>query len=157
MKITHILKILTVIIALSTTACVEQKEYRGYSFKQENVDKIKIGTSKDQVRTLLGTPSTTSIAGGEKWYYVGNEFIRESFFDPKLDKQNILVISFAGSSVSKIDKIDETSSSRVEVADELTPNEGNKMNAFQQFFGNLGKFNAAKDKAGAPSNRRGRR
>ena len=56
-------------------ACSPVKVDRGYIFDPKDLTKIQAGvTSKEQVRTIMGSPSTTSTIDGEACYYISSKF-----------------------------------------------------------------------------------
>lgn len=59
------------------------------------LDQIPVGASQDQVRIVLGTPSTTAEFGGDVWYYISQTRVRRvAFQNQKIVDQRVLAIYF---------------------------------------------------------------
>src|SRR3984885_11285127 len=69
---------------------------RGYQIDEKTYSQVKIGaSSKQEVLTLMGTPSTTSTVGGDAWYYIGQKMQRAlSFMPVKMTDQHVLAVYF---------------------------------------------------------------
>ena len=127
------------------SACVKVEENRGYvKGASVNVERIKIGvTDKNDVRYLLGSPSSISTFGGEIWYYIGLTMHRASFLKPDVVDQNILIVSFDESGiVEDITQKGAEDRRNIEISEEATPTEGNRLTIMDQLLGNLGRYNA---------------
>lgn len=151
---------LSALIGLTLTACDPTVETRGAVKDPEWKEQIKAGeTTRDEVTTLLGTPSTTSSFGQETWYYITSRRENYGFMKPKIAAQNVLRLTFDASGVvASIEELDETKMREVEVTERVTPTEGHQMTFFEQLVGNVGRFNTPNDSAIAPgSNRPGGR
>lgn len=67
----------------------------GYQGDPRTLDQVKVGSSAEQILTLLGTPTTTSTVGGDAWYYVTQVTNRDiAFQQPKLVDQRVFAIYF---------------------------------------------------------------
>ncbi|HWJ76003.1 MAG TPA: outer membrane protein assembly factor BamE [Kaistia sp.] len=59
------------------------------------LEQIPVGASQDQVRIVLGTPSTTAEFGGDVWYYISQTRVRRvAFQNQKIVDQRVLAIYF---------------------------------------------------------------
>src|SRR5260221_12753673 len=69
---------------------------RGYIADQRTMEQVQIGsTTKPQALALMGTPSTTSTAGGGAWYYIGRKMQRSLAFMPAtLTDHNVIARHF---------------------------------------------------------------
>jgi outer membrane protein assembly factor BamE (lipoprotein component of BamABCDE complex) len=67
----------------------------GYQSDARSLDQVKVGSSAEQILTLLGTPTTTSTVGGDAWYYVTQVTDRDiAFLQPKLVDQRVFAVYF---------------------------------------------------------------
>ena len=64
----------------------------GYQSDPRSLEQVKVGSSAEQILTLLGTPTTTSTVGGDAWYYVTDRDI--AFQQPKLVDQRVFAVYF---------------------------------------------------------------
>ncbi len=125
------------------SGCVSTKENHGYIQKAELVNQIKAGTSgKEDVLRILGSPSTTSNFGNEKWYYISKKTEGIAFFDPKILEHKVFSVEFSNDIVTKISELSEKDMRKVNFAEEATPTEGTRLGVFEQLLGNLGRFNS---------------
>src|SRR5262245_62138631 len=64
---------LGLLIALGLTACAETLTKRGHQFHDNDLKQIQPGMSQEQVKTSLGTPTTTATIGsGSAYYYISS-------------------------------------------------------------------------------------
>ncbi len=136
---------LVMILALS--ACIENPEYRGFTTSAVPFDKVIVGTStREDVRTLLGSPSSVSSFGDETWYYISTFHVRKaSFMTTENRQQKIVAIVFDDAGVvSHIGGNAGEANRPIEFADDVTPTEGNEITVMQQLLGNFGKFNKSR-------------
>ena len=67
----------------------------GYQSDPRSLDQVKVGSSAEQILTLLGTPTTTSTVGGDAWYYVTQTTERDiAFLQPKVTDQRVFAVYF---------------------------------------------------------------
>lgn len=135
---------LSLIISILMTSCTSTINNHGYIEKPEEEAKITPGTSKIEVIQLLGTPSTVSNFGPERWYYISKKTESIAFFDPKLLDQKVFYIEFNGDSVAGTGKLNKAAAKELNYASEKTATEGTKLNVMEQLIGNLGRFNSSR-------------
>ncbi|MDZ4366715.1 MAG: outer membrane protein assembly factor BamE [Afipia sp.] len=130
--------------SMAFAACSPVKEDRGYIFDPNDLTKIQAGaTSKEQVRTIMGSPSTTSTVDGEAWYYISSKFETTTFFRPKEVDRAVAAVYF-----EKTDVVQEVAyygledGQIVNFVDRTTPTRGKELTILGQLFGNLGRYNA---------------
>ncbi|VTZ22332.1 SmpA/OmlA domain protein [Methylocella tundrae] len=67
----------------------------GYQTDARTFDQVRVGSSAEQILTLLGTPTTTSTVGGDAWYYVTQVTDHGlAFMQPKLIDQRVFAVYF---------------------------------------------------------------
>jgi outer membrane protein assembly factor BamE (lipoprotein component of BamABCDE complex) len=66
----------------------------GYIISQDQLDQVPIGSSKEQVDYVLGTPSTTATFGNEVYYYISQTTETTMFLAPKTTDRRILAVYF---------------------------------------------------------------
>jgi outer membrane protein assembly factor BamE (lipoprotein component of BamABCDE complex) len=117
---------------------------RGYQIDEKTYSQVKIGTTtKQEVITLMGTPSTTSTVGGDAWYYIGQKMHRALAFMPvQMEDQNVLAIYFEPKS-GKVQRIANYGMKDGQVFDfvsRTTPTGGQEPNFLRNMFNNLFRF-----------------
>jgi outer membrane protein assembly factor BamE (lipoprotein component of BamABCDE complex) len=120
---------------LAVSACVSHEDRRGYAIEFAKLEDVKPGSStRDDVFAALGSPSTTSGFGQEKWYYTS----------PELAGQETITVTFRPDGVvQSVEKGQGEASRDIAFARDKTRTEGNSITVMQQLLGNLGRFNAA--------------
>ncbi|HLO76739.1 MAG TPA: outer membrane protein assembly factor BamE, partial [Magnetospirillum sp.] len=87
-------------LALFAAACTPSVDLRGNLPDPEALSQIKPGkTTREEVQTLLGTPSATSTFGEESWQYISSRTETTAFFKPEVKERKAVSISFDRSGV----------------------------------------------------------
>ena len=131
---------------LQLPACIPpQIENRGYVDALGHTKEIVVGTTtRDDVRTLLGSPSLTNNFGEETWYYISKQKKAVAFLKPEITDQHVTRITFDQTGiVTHLENKTLKDSEQIQVAKEVTPTEGQQLGFFEQMLGNVGRFNAA--------------
>jgi outer membrane protein assembly factor BamE (lipoprotein component of BamABCDE complex) len=117
---------------------------RGYQVDEKTYSQVKIGTTtKQEVLTLMGTPSTTSTVGGDAWYYIGQKMHRALAFMPvQMEDQNVLAIYFEPKSgrVQRIANYGMKDGQVFDFVSRTTPTGGQEPNFLRNMFNNLFRF-----------------
>ncbi len=148
MKITNFsLTTLAILTALSlTTGCAKEINAHGFNFEHSNFKSIKVGeTSRHQVLSELGSPTSTSDFGEKKYYYISNKVERIAFLDPTIIEQRVLSIGFDNAGiVQDIHELTLDDARKVIFSENRTEIKGNSVTAMQQILTNIGKYNKKK-------------
>ena len=133
---------LTPVVALG--ACDTTVMNHGHRLADEDLGQIRPGvTSRGEVMALLGTPSTQGSFDEDTWYYVGRRVEERTFYNRSLTAQDVVRVRFDDTgTVSAVERFDIADGRTVRPSDDSTPTGGNELNVFQQFVGNIGRFNA---------------
>ena len=116
---------------------------RGYQIDERSYSQVKIGDStKPQVLSLLGTPSTTSTVGGDAWYYIGQKMHRSLAFMPvRMEDQNVLAVYFdKGGKVERVANYGMKDGQVFDFVSRTTPTGGNEPDFLRNMFSNLFRF-----------------
>ncbi|MDJ1257423.1 MAG: outer membrane protein assembly factor BamE [Candidatus Midichloria sp.] len=135
----------TLLILLVCTACTKDIRYHGYNLDKEVIKKIvPMKSTLNEVIENLGSPTTATLYGEPKFFYINHKYKRRLFLNPALIDQNILQISFTqGGTVTSIERysFSDVKSFRFDEASTYLP--GNNIGVLQQIIGNIGKYNNA--------------
>lgn len=124
------------------TACSPVVVDRGYIFDPNDLDKLQTGASKEQVRTIMGSPSTVSTVDGEAWYYISSKFETVAFYQPEEIERTVAAVYFDKTeAVQQIAYYGLEDGQIVNFVDRKTPTRGKELTILGQLFGNLGRFN----------------
>jgi outer membrane protein assembly factor BamE (lipoprotein component of BamABCDE complex) len=91
-------------VAVTLAGCSEQLTKHGAQFHATDLQSVQPGMSQDQVRTTLGTPSTSAVVGdGNAFYYISSTMGQSSFFAPtEKDRQVVAVYFDQGGTVQNV-------------------------------------------------------
>jgi outer membrane protein assembly factor BamE (lipoprotein component of BamABCDE complex) len=128
-------------LALAMTACAEQITKRGHFFNDSELQQIQPGMSVDTVRSILGTPDTTStVASGNAFYYISSTETQKAFMKPSEVDRRVLAVYF--NQVCSVEKIAHYRMKDGRVFDYIkreTPSHARDESILSQLFRNLGK------------------
>lgn len=90
------LVVATVVVLGLLTGCSAQEELtHGYVISEATIAQVQVGSSKEQVLLVLGTPSTTSTIGGETYYYISQRRQRmAAFLNSTVTDQRVVAVYF---------------------------------------------------------------
>lgn len=136
---------------VSLAGCAPEISTHGYRLNEALLDQIEPGrTSRDEVLALLGSPSSRTTFGDSIWYYVSQRTERMSFYQEEVVDQEVIAITFDDRDlVRSIDRRGLADARQIELVERETPTSGNELSVFEQFIGNIGRFN--------PTNQQGNR
>ncbi|MFP4359860.1 MAG: outer membrane protein assembly factor BamE [Alphaproteobacteria bacterium] len=131
-------------LALLMGACSTNVETHGHRLDEDRVAEIRPGgSSRGDVSSLLGTPSTLASFDDRTWYYVGRRVEEQNFFNRDLAAQDVVRVRFDEFGiVQEVDRFELADARAVQPVRDATPTGGNELNVVQQFIGNIGRFNA---------------
>jgi outer membrane protein assembly factor BamE (lipoprotein component of BamABCDE complex) len=131
------------IAGLALVACTPQVSNHGYRLDEAALAQVAPGrTSREEVLQLLGSPSSLTTFDGSSWYYVSQRTERMSFYQEEVVNQDVVAISFDEfGTVSQVDRHGLDRAQEVSLVDRETPTSGSELSVFEQFVGNIGRFN----------------
>ena len=129
--------------ALATAACGPVVRTRGNLLTDEVLARVTEGQStRQEVVTSLGPPSTQSLFEDDVWYYVGQRTETSAFFAPEVTERRVVKIEFSPDGrVSAIEELGLDDGNEVLVVERETPTLGRQVTFLEQLLGNLGRFN----------------
>lgn len=127
---------------LAATACEPRYATRGNIPSQELISVVVPGVhGREDVRSVLGSPSVVSTFDDDVWYYIGRRTEQYAFFRRKTVEQQVLIIRYGGDGrVDKISRLDKSHGREIALVERETPSAGRKLGLFEQLFGNIGRF-----------------
>lgn len=128
--------------ALTLTACggglVTQ---HGYVASESALEQIQIGSSKEQVRLIMGTPTAVAAVDDRTYFYVSEITKQLYFFEPKTIDRRVLTFRFDDEDrVSNIANYGLKDGVVFDFISRTTPTRGDELTALRQIFGNIGNF-----------------
>jgi outer membrane protein assembly factor BamE (lipoprotein component of BamABCDE complex) len=135
------------VTGLALIACTPQVSNHGYLLDEAAFAQVVPGrTSREQVLQLLGSPSSLATFDGSVWYYVSQRTERMSFYQEEVVNQDVVAIAFDDlGTVTQVDRHGLDRAQEVSLVDRETPTSGSELSVFEQFIGNIGRFNPPVD------------
>ncbi len=131
-------------LALSLGGCLgyDGQVVHGYQANPKALDDVKIGSSAEQILTLLGTPTTTSTVGGDAWYYITEITDHSlSFLAPKVIDQRVFAVYFnKDKKVERVANYGMSDGKLFDFVSRTTPTAGAESSFLKGMFLNLMKF-----------------
>ena len=126
-------------------ACSPVIDYRGYLPKTADIKKLQVGQTKGEVKSLLGSPSTTATvySKNDSFYYISSVVERFAFYEPKVIDREILAVHFSPENrVLRFGHYGLEDGKVIDVISRETPTRGRELTILQQLFQNIGRFDA---------------
>jgi outer membrane protein assembly factor BamE (lipoprotein component of BamABCDE complex) len=123
-------------------ACEPRVDQRGHVATPGSIEKLQPGQqTRNDVLTLLGSPSTTATFDDETWYYISQRVETTAFLAPDVKDQQVMALKFDKAGVLKDMNTYTLQDGRaVEMVDRKTPTAGKELTIIEQIFGNVGRF-----------------
>lgn len=138
--------------APTLTACGAQIDRHGHVFIDVDLDQIQPGMSKDEVKTVLGSPDTTGTIGGDAFYYISTTQKTVAFLKPyEIDRQ-VVAVYFEGEGVRQVAQYGLKDGIVVNYYKGETPARGKDLSFLEQIFGNISNRQMFKDQRQNGSN-----
>ena len=127
---------------LALSACTQPVRVHGYIPDPEDVEQIEAGVhSRDDVFSILGSPSTISTFSDDKWYYIGQRSTQFAYELPDIFERSVLEISYDEIGfVTAMRYYDLEDGKEIEPVARVTPTEGRDFTVMQQLLGNFGRL-----------------
>jgi outer membrane protein assembly factor BamE (lipoprotein component of BamABCDE complex) len=127
-------------LALALAACSETVTKHGHQFQDNDLKSITSGMSQEQVRTTLGTPTTTATVGsGSAYYYISSTQGQTSFFKPVEKDRKVLAVYFNQlGSVDRVANYGIKDGKVFDFASQKTPTPSRDEGILKALFRNLG-------------------
>jgi outer membrane protein assembly factor BamE (lipoprotein component of BamABCDE complex) len=111
---------------------------RGYVLQDGALEQIPVGSSREQVLFVLGTPTTTANFDGEVFYYISQTVERLPAMQPRVTDQRVLAVSFDRESrVARISNYGLQDGRLFDFQTRTTPAGGRETTFLEQIFRNL--------------------
>lgn len=86
---------LVVMAALALVGCSEQITKHGHIFRESDLQQVQNGMTQDQVRMVMGSPTTTTTSGsGNVFYYISSTTGQSAFFKPTEKDRQVAAVYF---------------------------------------------------------------
>jgi outer membrane protein assembly factor BamE (lipoprotein component of BamABCDE complex) len=131
---------------LTLAACGAQIDRHGHVFVDVDLSQVQAGMSKDQVKSVLGSPDTTSTIGGDAYYYISTTQKSVAFLKPwEIDRQVVAVYFDGGEKVQQVANYGLKDGIVINYYKGETPARGKDLTVLEQIFGNISNRKLFKD------------
>jgi outer membrane protein assembly factor BamE (lipoprotein component of BamABCDE complex) len=84
------------LLAFGLAGCAETVIKHGHQFQESDLKLVSPGMSQEQVKTALGSPTTSAAVGsGSAFYYISSTQGQTAFFAPKEKDRQVLAVYFS--------------------------------------------------------------
>ena len=129
------------LMTLSLAACSEQITKHGHLFRETDIAQVQPGIGQEQVRMILGTPTTTTTSGnGSVYYYISSTEKKTAFLKgDEVDRQVLAVYFTPAATVDRVANYGLKDGKVFDFVSRTTPAPGGKEDGLiKQLFRNLG-------------------
>jgi outer membrane protein assembly factor BamE (lipoprotein component of BamABCDE complex) len=127
-------------MAAALAGCSSTVIKHGHQFQESDLQQISPGMSQEQVKTTLGTPTTTAAVGtGSAYYYISSTQTQTAFLTPTEKDRKVLAVYFTP--LGAVDKVAQYGLKDGKVFDyvtQQTPNHARDESILKALFRNLG-------------------
>lgn len=131
------------ILALFAAGCSSDLflVYNGNMPSPEKVAQVKKGQTQQEVRALLGAPSSVNALDENTWIYMSSTLKKVAFFNPQEIDREVLSITFdQNDKVHQIATYDKQSGQLIAVDQTQTPTLDDNQGFFHKYFGGVGTY-----------------
>lgn len=128
-------------VAVLVSACSEQITKHGHLFRETDIAQVQPGMGQEQVRLILGTPTTTTTVGnGSVYYYISSTEKKTAFLKGnEVDRQVLAVYFTPTATVDRVANYGLKDGKVFDFVSRTTPAPGGKEDGLiKQLFRNLG-------------------
>jgi outer membrane protein assembly factor BamE (lipoprotein component of BamABCDE complex) len=126
--------------AAALSACAPTITKHGHQFQDTDVAQISPGLSQEQVKTVLGSPTTTAtVGGGAAFYYIASTQKQTAFFKPDEVDRKVLAVYFTPlGSVERVSNYGLKDGKVINYSSDTTKNSAKDESIIKALFRNLG-------------------
>ena len=126
--------------ALVIAACSPTVTRHGHYFQDTDIQNITPGMSQEQVRSSLGSPTTTATVGsGSAFYYISSTEKESAFFKPEETDRKVVAVYFTPvGSVERVSNYGLKDGKVFDYSKRETPHAARDENILKALFRNLG-------------------
>lgn len=140
--------ILWLVMLLFTLGGCKTVEIRGQYIDDDTLSTIKNKKlTKSEIINLIGSPTLEPNYSQNIWYYIHRTTSYRAWFQPKIEEQKILKITFnQNEQVEKAEILTDNHQEELNLINEYTKTHGTELNGWQKFVKNIGRFNKTNSK-----------
>ncbi len=127
-------------LAAGCSSIGTQEATHGHLFTPEQLQQVRPGMSKEQVKLALGTPTTVTTVGNDAFYYISNKTKAGPFLGTReVDRRVVAVYFDQYGSVQRVANYGLKDGKIFDFISRETPSYGKDQSIIKQLFRNLGR------------------
>lgn len=133
----------SIIVLSFTTSCSKDLfiTHNGNMPTNERISRVKVGQSKAEVKSILGSPSNIVSLDKNTWIYMSSDIEQIAFLSPKEVNRDVLTIKFNESeNIMSINRMSKKDGVKLAISEEKTETVGHEPGFFEKFFGGIGSY-----------------
>jgi outer membrane protein assembly factor BamE (lipoprotein component of BamABCDE complex) len=133
---------IVLLTAVSLSACGTPPIQHGYVLSEEALAQVPVGSSREQVLLVLGSPSTTSAVAGDTFYYISQTIDENPLMGRSVTDQRVLAVYFDEKGlVKQIANYGLKDGKVFDFIERKTRTGGSDLNLISQIFKGVGRVN----------------
>lgn len=129
-------------LAAGLTACAATFTNHGYVPPPELLSEISIGTSREQVAEIAGSPGAGGVMRDEAWFYTQYRVRNFTYNAPEVIERDIVAISFSEAGrVTNIERFGLEDGQIVQLSRRVTESSVRDIGFFRSILSNFGRIN----------------
>ncbi len=125
---------------LALAGCAPSFAANGFQAIDDKPQDIKVGASRSDVLSKLGSPSTVSAFDPNTWYYISQTTEKYAYYKPHVQTRTVVSISFTkDDKVAAVKDLSLKDGYQIAYAGRETPTRGKELNWLEQLMGTIGK------------------
>ena len=125
---------------LGLAGCAPTFAANGFQVIDEKPQDIKLGASRSDVLSKLGSPSTVSTFDPNTWYYISQTTEKYAYYKPRVQARTVVSIAFdKQDKVAAVKDLSLKDGYQIAYAGRETPTRGKELNWLEQLIGTIGK------------------
>jgi outer membrane protein assembly factor BamE (lipoprotein component of BamABCDE complex) len=125
---------------MATSACTPVNSYQGFQAVDHAPADVKAGEdTRSTVLARLGSPTTVSTFDKDTWYYISQVSAHTAFYHPRVNRRNVVAISFRKSDdqVAAVNVFTLKDGRVIAYNGRETPTRGREMSVLEQILGSV--------------------
>ncbi|GAB4163818.1 MAG: outer membrane protein assembly factor BamE [Rickettsiaceae bacterium] len=142
---THFSRLIYILFFTAIAGC-QSIDVRGQFVSDEAIKEINLEKpTKAQLIDKIGTPTYVPDYSPNTWYYIQRSLAKRAWFDPKVEKQRIVVVELEKDKVQEATLLSDSQNEEIIVQSSFTKTHGTEQSGIQKFVKNIGRFNKTTD------------
>lgn len=139
---TYLAGIISVFFLLTISGC-QSIDVRGQFVSDNAINQVNSEKpTQEGLIAMIGTPTYIPDYSPNTWYYIQRSLARKAWFDPKVEQQRIVKITFTKNKrVCEAILLENSQNEAIVANSAFTKTYGTEQSSIQKFVKNIGRFN----------------